>query len=724
MLATVLSLALSVGSPQADLWEVVWRALQASKPTPTAPAEAAKVGAPVAYREGYLFRFKAPAETKRVFLAGSFNAWAKNRGGRVSDQKFLMHEGGNGIWWVVANPSPQLHSFKYVVETQRGEFNWFPDPHVRGLDEDGNSVFEFSRVSVGAGQLVGPKGLSSPQGILGPRPSEALEPDRVWYKPNQTISVRWRPLRKAGPDCVLRITTPTGEEVFRTEITGTAQSVTLPGFEREGGYLAQVVDGSKIRAECVLTVAHSIADDLRYGYYTEYPTPAGSYATRASLLARAGLNAVEYYDYFRAHGEYAPTQAKYRTDPFGISIDARDIQHKIEANRSRGILNIAYVAAYAASKSVKDQVPSLMTDERGVPKVFNGRIMPEDEAEREGKDKWFWLTDISRGSLWHNHILQEFRKAADDAPTDFVGFDGFEIDSYGDSADSKFFAKGSTRSGDLLQDVLRDFVSDVRDVTRSVRPDGLVSFNSVNEFAADQMLPVTDFSFLEIWRGHCDSLEGLVDIALANRGPDRKRVVLKLYPADMEPSRQAWSPLGLRRLMGACLVGGASLMVAGEPDAQSRRLRSLRTLYYPEHVLIPPALEEILKSYNSHDALLYGLSHGRGVFSVDVPSTARGCITQAFAAPEHQLVAIQILRQGSEPRWSREGNLQELDSPVVVQAKLPGGVQPQRVLLASPDLSPWRHFQPIPFTTREDGVLRVTLPARMVHGSLLLDYRE
>jgi hypothetical protein len=94
--------------------------------------------------------------------------------------------------------------------------------------------------------------------------------------------------------------------------------------------------------------------------------------------------------------------------------------------------------------------------------------------------------------------MAEFGRALDSKPGDFVSFDGFEIDTYGDSDHARFYAKGSRRNGDLLRDVLRDFVGDVQTLTRKIKPQGLVSFNSVNEFGVEQMYDVTDFLFLEI----------------------------------------------------------------------------------------------------------------------------------------------------------------------------------------------------------------------------------
>lgn len=714
-----------LGAPQhgPDDWARVWMSLQAPKASPAAPPEAHQEGPPLATPSGVLFRFRAPENAERVYLAGSFNAWARNRGGKVTQPSFLMHKGKNNIWWAALRPSPQLHSYKYVVERADGRFQWMADPTVSKKDADGNSVFDFSTLgSWGPKEIVpGLPPVPKPNGVLR-RPTGELSTQRVWVTPNTPIRFTYRlPTSAARFPLELVLTDALGRSHGMHSWSSEAKSLNLEeGLSEEGGYLAQLFEGPNLLAETTITVARNIADDLRYGYFTEYKAFGGNYGTRADLLARAHINAVEYYDYFRAHGEYAPTEREYKTDPFGIPIDARDIRAKLEANRSRGILSIAYVAAYAASKSVKDRVPDVMTDERGVPKVFTGSILSEDEAERQGKDKWFWLMNISSGSAWHRHIMEQFASAVDDSESDWVAFDGFEIDSYGDSADTVFYAPGSARHGDLLQNVVRDFVRDCREVTRRIRPEGIVSFNSVNEFAAEVMLPVTDFSFLEIWRGHTDTLEGLTDIALSNRGAEKKRAVLKVYPADMDPVESAWGPEELRRVMGACLTGGASLMVAGEPDPRTRRLRALRTLYYPDHVLMTKEAEAVLTAYNRHDAMLFGLTHGRDVHTVQVEASANQSYVRTFAAPKRKTLVAQVLVHGAEPRWSKPWSSRP-EGAVVLKLKVPGGVSPGNILFCSPDVEEWRTPHPIPARRRGEE-LQVRLPDGIVHGSVLISY--
>jgi hypothetical protein len=58
----------------------------------------------------------------------------------------------------------------------------------------------------------------------------------------------------------------------------------------------------------------------------------------------------------------------------------------------------------------------------------------------------------------------------------------------------------------------------------------------ISIIGVEQMYDVTDFLFMEIWRGHTDRLENLVDICFQNRASRSQRVILKVYPADMNPN--------------------------------------------------------------------------------------------------------------------------------------------------------------------------------------------
>ena len=717
-------------SPAPGGWNLVWKELESLRQQkPAVPDEALQPGPPVQKGDTILFRFASEPGVKAVYLAGNFNGWAQNNQGRVSNPRFAMRLSGENLWYREENLHPGEIRYTYVVETAAGDFQWLTDPHGKETDGENHSVF---RPSPSSRQRKWPASNTGNYPTIPPDavPRLSVRTEKVWVPVGKAHVLRISAPPGLTPDAAplqLLVEEPTGKKVLSqtVEWDGNPLSLPLPPREEEGALRARLVWGSpedpRALGETVVSTLTRVVDDLRYGFFSDYRPGDHDYAGKADLLARLRINAVEFYDYFPGHGHYAPEEKEYKFEPFGIPISADVAREKIRAAGERGILSLAYVAAYAASESVYRRHPHPMTDEKGEPKIFNGEIMTEAEADRQKKPKWFWLMNVADDSPWHTHILADFRRALDNDPGDQFSFDGFEIDSYGDNPDARFYAKDSRRNGDKLVDVLHDFVGQVRRVTREVKPHGLVSFNSVNEFGAERMKDVTDFQFLEIWRFYTDELEELVEICLRQREPGNQRVILKLYPADMQPKQASWPPGTLARILGATMTGAGSLMVVGEPDEKSHTMHGLNSLFYPDHTPLRAGNKELLEAYHRHDAMLYGITHGPEVVHVPLPIPFADGLTRTFASPGHQTLAVQILRLGPDRRWSADLPWPKPLESGALEIPLPGGVEPARIFFTSPDGTGYADPAPVTWKTKA-GRLSLKLPPFCVHATLILEY--
>jgi hypothetical protein len=718
-------------------WDAVWQAAQS--PLTTLPSKAKQQGPPLRDGDYVLFRFRAPTDATKVFLAGSFNKFAHNQNGEITNNRFAMIPVGDNFYFKRVRLERTPQKYKFVVLDKNGKFRWVSDPQVKESDKDGNTVVNFGalqNLEANNSHLGTWRTLKPFVPLIMPVVAEGkldVRAEKVWVRPDQPNAL----LITLGDEVVggllnIKILTPFGTSVYQMSVPAQKgeNRVIIPPLETEGGFLAQAVlskggagqTPALAQGETVLSCVQSIADDLRYGFYATYRHTNGDYSTKAALLAKMHINAVEFYDYFPTHGYYAPREENYKFEPFGIPLNARDVQNKIKAGHERGILSIAYVAAYAAGESIYRQYPYPMTEANGIPKVFNGQVMSEVEAEKQNKPKWFWLMDVSKGSPWHNYILDEFGRTLDDSPNDLVSFDGFELDTYGDRANSKFYAKGSRRNGDLLTDVLHDFVGDVQARTRQIKPGGLVSFNSVNEFGVEKMSDVTDFGFLEIWNSYASNLEDLVDICFYHRAPlSSQRVVFKLYPADMNPRQKTWPVATLRRALGATMTGAASLMVAGEPNEKSGQMHGLNSLFYPDHQALLPEAERVLQEYYAFDALMYGTTHGRDVKNTTLDMAIPGCITRTYAAPAKKALVVQMLNVANEQKWSAVTPESAARKNLEVVFDLPGGIAPRSLLFASPDAPALQKPVNLDFEV-QNGRLRALLPELQSYGALVFRY--
>jgi len=359
-----------------------------------------------------------------------------------------------------------------------------------------------------------------------------------------------------------------------------------------------------------------------------------------------------------------------------------------------------------------------MLDSRGVPKVFTGSILPEDEADKLKKDKWFYLMNIGADSRWRKHILGEFGRTLDQSDPKAIAFDGLEMDTYGDSDSTTFYAHGTHDNGKPLRSLLQAFVNEVRERAHGVNPNALVSFNSVNEFAADEMNPITDFAFYEIWRGYCNSLEGLADICFDRRGAKGQRVILKLYPADIRSPKSSWPSAILARIMAAAMVGGGSLMVAGEPDPTANVMHGLNTLYYPDHQALSESASDVVRDYNRLDALSYGLTHGDGVKNTELEATINHGFARTYLVPGRRAIVVAYLLESGEQAWDREGT-NALLTNATLTLPLPSTAAPAKVLQLLPGkLEP----TPIRFDSKKSS-LRARFKSSKPYGVLIFCYK-
>ena len=110
---------------------IVWSAIALAQP----PQPAAL--APRETETGVLFQCYAP-EATRVFIAGDFNAFAGNRGGRITDRQFaLSGPDTNGVFRTTVHLPPGLYRYKFAMETDT--FTWFAPDYEFRRDADSNA---------------------------------------------------------------------------------------------------------------------------------------------------------------------------------------------------------------------------------------------------------------------------------------------------------------------------------------------------------------------------------------------------------------------------------------------------------------------------------------------------------------------------------------------------------------------------------------------------------
>jgi len=96
-----------------------------------------KASGPREVKGGWQFSFRAPS-AKTVYIAGDFNNWAEHKEGIISNPKYLMKKGGDGIWRKTVRLTPGKHIYKFNVDNN---LPWMPDPNnSEPRDPDDNSI--------------------------------------------------------------------------------------------------------------------------------------------------------------------------------------------------------------------------------------------------------------------------------------------------------------------------------------------------------------------------------------------------------------------------------------------------------------------------------------------------------------------------------------------------------------------------------------------------------
>lgn len=109
-------------------WSTTAALAQPPQPAELLPRETA---------EGVVFSCFAP-DAQQVYLAGDFNAFARNRGGQITDTRFAMSgPDANGVFRKTVPLPPGLYRYKFAIPGSA--WTWFAPDYATQRDQDGNA---------------------------------------------------------------------------------------------------------------------------------------------------------------------------------------------------------------------------------------------------------------------------------------------------------------------------------------------------------------------------------------------------------------------------------------------------------------------------------------------------------------------------------------------------------------------------------------------------------
>lgn len=250
----------------------------------------------------------------------------------------------------------------------------------------------------------------------------------------------------------------------------------------------------------------------RYGFVTDFNPGRDNAAEVADSLRSFHITHVQFYDWMYRHAQLLPPEDVF-TDTLGRELSLAVVRDFVDAVHGVGAEALAYAAVYAAGKEyAAEHLEEVINHPDGTPWMLGD---------------FLWNTDLTPGSSWSRHIVEEMGRAVQ-----AVGFDGLHLDQYGDPK------LATTASGGLL-DLAEAFPRFI-DAVRRRLPDATLIFNNVNNFPTRTTVRAAqDATYIEVWSPHDDHAD-LVELVRGARSlaPNRP-VILAAY---LEPFAEACGP--------------------------------------------------------------------------------------------------------------------------------------------------------------------------------------
>jgi len=503
------------------------------------------------------------------------------------------------------------------------------------------------------------------------RPGEALTFQAEFESTKrQRVAARLDVVR---PDAVAHVTTRTIElPKGVSEIEFAAKDI---GTGRHG-YLVELVvtddQGNQSKAFAGTDVLRSWKDDPRYGFLSDFEPNDKGIEDRVAKTARFHLNCLQFYDWMFRHYRLLPPTEQF-SDALGRRLSLKTVRRAIDAAHQHRTAAVAYAAVYAAE-------PEFFRRHRkwGLYGADGTSYMLGD---------LFHLMDLTPGSPWVQHTLNDFRRTLQAIP-----FDGFHLDQYG-------FPRVAYDSTGGHRDLAFDFAAFVdaaAAVTERKKADGGNIFNAVNAWPVERVARRKQVAtYVEVWPPHVSYADLVAIVRRCQDLAPGKPVILAAYASFLarKPSQRA-AAAGLALLSAVIFGTGAWHLLLGEGEA------ALTHAYYPKYARLGSLAVRTLRRYydfavgyreflrgpSLRDVAATFIDSDEPTFGASVPyssSPKPGHVwTGIKTKPGWVVISLVNLLDEVDLKWDRS---REAPQSRAVKLKLPNETRINRCLVATPD---------------------------------------
>lgn len=280
----------------------------------------------------------------------------------------------------------------------------------------------------------------------------------------------------------------------------------------------------------------------RYGFLSDFYTIDGDNHKDIDELRKYHINMVQYYDWSYRHDSLVGTDNLY-TDMMGRRVDLETVKKKIAFCKTYNMKSLGYGAVYAATKDFYDKRPDWG--------LYTSADKPLTFIDI------FYIMNISRECPWHNHIIDQYKKAVRD-----VGFDGVHMDTYGfpKTAISKY--NGQTKLL-KLEEHYAGLIEDAKTALDEIKKENYLIFNNVGNWPVKTVAnSPQDAIYIEVWEPYERYFHIKQIIVDAKReAKDKKPVILAAYLSPFREENTKRAGTAAQLLIAAIVSNGAYRLI-------------------------------------------------------------------------------------------------------------------------------------------------------------------
>lgn len=281
----------------------------------------------------------------------------------------------------------------------------------------------------------------------------------------------------------------------------------------------------------------------RYGFLSDFSQQEMNDSKDIISMKKLHINMVQFYDWMYRHEDLISPYEEY-TDLMGKKITKTTIHKKIDLCHQHGMKAIAYGAIYAASEAFYKEHPDWA--------LYDSSHQPITFIDI------FYIMNIENTCPWHQHIIDEYKKAIK-----AFNFDGIHMDTYG--FPKKAFSKNDNQMKSIeLDKKFPSLINHTKQQLAAIKNDTTILFNNVGNWPVySTAMSTQDMIYIEVWDPY-NAYDHIQRIIHEAKNVSNKPIILAAYLKPFMNCEHKKAGYALKLLTAAIVANGAYHLIMGE----------------------------------------------------------------------------------------------------------------------------------------------------------------